>query len=157
MHYLNPEIAHENRSLFIVSFFFSLNIAKSQNLSVKRMATIESFMTALFRDNKSQKFIIENYMYLPLNDTIPLKKKENFISNLIDTLKENHIAIFSSPGYKIVSYVEFKGEKKMFSNSLEDIAIVTAHNKPVIYFYFYEDKIYSFTLIAYHYSLVFDN
>jgi hypothetical protein len=112
------------------------------------MATIESFITALFRDNKSQKFIIENYMYLPLNDTIPLKEKENFIGNLIDTLKKNHIGIFSSPGYKIVSYDEFKGEKKMFSDSLEDIAIVTVHNTPVIYFYFYEDRIYSFTLIG---------
>jgi len=135
-------------SLFIVSFFFSLNIAKSQDLSVKRIATIESFITALFRDNKSEKFIIENYMYLPLNDTIPLKKKEEFISNLILSLKKTHSGVVSSPGYKIVSYGQFKGEKKMFLDSLQDIAIVTVHNKPVIYFYFYEDKIYSFTLIG---------
>jgi len=135
-------------SLFIVSFFFSLNMAKSQNLSVERMTTIESFITALFRDNKSQKFIIENYMYLPLNDSITLKTKEYLIGHLIDTLKKNHIGIVSSNGYKIVSYAEFKGEKKLFSDSLENIAIVTVNNKPVIYFYFYEDRIYSFTLIG---------
>ncbi|RYF26923.1 MAG: hypothetical protein EOO42_00025 [Flavobacteriales bacterium] len=135
-------------SLFIVSFFFSLSIAKSQTLSVKRIATIESFMTALFRDNKSQKFIIENYMYLPLIDTISLKKKEEYIGILIDTLKNNYSGVVTSPGYIIASYSEFKGEKKRFSDSLEDIAIVTVHNKPVIYFYFYEDRIYSFTLIG---------
>ena len=134
-------------SLFIVSFIFSLNIAKSQDLSVKRIATVESFITALFRDNKSQKFIIENYMYLPLNDTIPLKKKEKFIRNLIDTLKKTHSGVFPLSGYKTVTYGEFKGEKKKFSGSTEDIVIVTVQNKPTIYFSFYEDKIHSFTLI----------
>ena len=134
-------------SFFIVSFIFSFNIAKSQDLSVKRIATIESFITALFRDNKSQKFIIENYMYLPLNDTIPMKKKEEFISNLILSLKKTHSGVVSSSGYKIVSYGEFKGEKKKFSGSTEDIVIVTVQNKPTIYFSFYEDKIHSFTLI----------
>ena len=134
-------------SICIVSFLFSFNIAKSQELSSKRKATIESFVTALFRDNKSQKFIIDNYMYLPLNDTIPLKKKEEFISILIDTLKKNYSGIISS-SYEIVSYGEFKGEKKMFSNSLEDIALVTVNSKPVIYFYLYQDRIYSFRLIG---------
>ena len=144
-------------SLFIVSFFFTLNIAKCQDLSVKRTATIKSFITALFRDNKSNKFIIENYMYLPLNDTMPLKKKEKFVSHLIDTLKKNHSGIVSSPGYDVISYGKFTGEKKMFSDSLEDIVILTIHNKPVIYFYFYEDRIYSFTLIrkgSEHYFVV---
>ena len=134
-------------SLFIVSFIFSLNIAKSQDLSVKRIATVESFITALFRDNKSQKFIIENYMYLPLNDTIPLKKKEEFISNLILSLKKTHSGVFPLSGYETVTYGEFKGEKKKFSGSNEDIVIVTVQNKPTIYFSFYEDKIHSFTLI----------
>lgn len=149
MHQLNSELPMKYSCLIIVSFFFSLNIAKSQTLSVKRIATIESFITALFRDNRSQKFIIDNYMYLPLNDTIPLKKKEQFISSTIDSLKKNHSGLVSSP-YKIVSYNEFKGEKKMFSGpaeDLKDIAIVTLHHKPVIYFSFREDKIWSFTLI----------
>lgn len=137
-------------SLFVLSFFFSLNIAKSQDLSVNRIAKIESFIAALFRDNKSQKFIIENYMYMPLNDTIPLEKNERFISSTIDSLKKTHSGLVSSP-YKIVSYKGFKGDKTTFSGSaddLEDIAIVTVHNKPVIYFYFHEDKIWSFTLIG---------
>ncbi|MBG6236043.1 hypothetical protein IWX76_002624 [Pedobacter sp. CAN_A7] len=132
---------------FIASLFFFLNVAKSQDLPVKRIATIESFITALFRENKSQKFIIKNYMYLPSNDTTSLKKKERFISNSLDSLKKRHNSLVFSPGYKIVSYVKFKGEKKMFSESLQDIAIITVHDKPVIYLCFYDDKIYSFTLI----------
>lgn len=133
--------------IFIMSLFVSFNIAKSQDLSAKRIATIKSFTTALFHDNKSPKFIIDNYMHLPLNDTISLQKREGIISILMDSLKKKHIGLVSSSGCKIVSYDKFKGEKKKFSGSSQDIVIVTVHNEPVIYFYFHEDKISSFSII----------
>jgi hypothetical protein len=90
---------------------------------------------------------MENYMYLPLNDTISSKKIEEFNSHLIDALKKKHSGGVSSSNYKIVPYGQFKGEKKLFSGSSQDIVILTVQNKPAIYFYFYEDKISSFTLM----------
>ena len=78
-------------SIFIACFFFSLNVVRCQDLSAKRKTTIQSFITALFRDNKSQQFIIENYMYLPLKDTIDSKKKGIFVSNAIDSLKKGSV------------------------------------------------------------------
>jgi hypothetical protein len=96
---------------------------------------------------KSPQFIMENYMYLPLNDTISSKKIEEFNSNLIDALKKKHSRGVSSSNYKIVPYGQFKGEKKLFSGLSQDIVILTVQNKPAIYFYFYENKIFSFTLM----------
>lgn len=133
--------------LLISSLLLFLNPVKSQDVPFKRKATIESFINAVFRDNKSPQFIMENYMYLPLNDTISSKKIEEFNSNLIDALKKKHSGGVSSSNYKIVPYGQFKGEKKLFSGSSQDIVILTVQNKPAIYFYFYEDKISSFTLM----------
>jgi hypothetical protein len=143
--------------IFIASFFFSLSVVKCQDLSAKRKTSIQSFITALFRDNKSQQFIIENYMHLLLKDTIDSKKKETFVRNSIDSLKKTHSVLLSSPGYEIVSYDQLKGEKRMFSEPTQNIAVVTPHGKPVLYFLFYRDKIHSFMLIQkgkYSYFLV---
>lgn len=133
--------------ILIASFFFFLSMARSQDLSVERKATIESFIAALFRDNKSQQFIIHNYVYIPQDDTISLQEKERFIMNTMDALKKKHSNLTSTTGYKIVSYDEFDGEKKLFSSPTQDIAILTMQDKPVIYFYFVKDRIYSFTLM----------
>lgn len=142
---------------FIASFFFSLSVVNCQDLSAKRKTTIQSFITALFRENKSQHFIIENYMYLPLKDTVDSKRTETFVRNSIDSLKKTYSVLLSSPGYEIVSYDQFKGEKCMFSEPTHNIAVVTSQGKPVLYFLFYGDKIHSFTLIQkgkYSYFLV---
>lgn len=69
------------------------------------------------------------------------------IGTLIDTFKKTHSGVVSSPGYKIISYDEFKGEKKMFADPTHDIGVLTVRNKPVIYFYFHEYRIYSFTIM----------
>lgn len=143
--------------IFIASFFISLNVVKCQDLSARRKTTIQSFITALFRDNKSQQFIIENYMYLPLTDTVDSKRKETFVSISIDSLKKTYSVLLSSPGYEIVSYDQLKGEKSMFSEPTQNIAVVTSHGKPVLYFLFYRDKIHSFMFIQkgkYSYFLV---
>jgi len=142
---------------FIASFFFSLSVVNCQDLSAKRKTTIQSFITALLRENKSQHFIIENYMYLPLKDTVDSKRTETFVRNSIDSLKKTYSVLLSSPGYEIVSYDQFKGEKCMFSEPTQNIAVVTSHGKPVLYFLFYRDKIHSFMLIQkgkYSYFLV---
>lgn len=133
--------------ILIASSFFSMSVVKCQDLSAERKTTIQSFISALFRDNKSQQFIIENYMYLPWKDTIDSKKKETFVRNSIDSLKKTHSVLLSSPGYEIVSYDQFKGEKSMFSEPTQNIAVVTSQGKPVLYFLFHGDKIHSLTLI----------
>lgn len=135
-----------NITLTLIILFCS-NLGKAQELFSKRNVIIKDFITSVFKENKDSRFVISNYIYLAPNDTVPLTKRESVIANMVDSLKVKKGKLMASSNYEIFTYDNFKGVKKKFSGASNDIIIASVNNIPVIYFYFYKDRISSFTII----------
>jgi hypothetical protein len=131
----------------LILIVFSSNIIKAQDQS-KRSSTIRAFISAVFKEKKETRFIIDNYMFLPSNDTISPVKKEVAITHMIDTLVKANNKILASSDYKIFEYDNFKGDKKIFNtDDHKDILVLSVKSKAIIYFYFSQERINSFFVI----------
>lgn len=129
--------------IFLVS-----NLCKAQDLFAKRSSTIRGFISAVFKDRKDVRYIMDNYMQVAANDTIPKANKEKIISAMVENLVQTSGKAFASSGYKICTYNSFKGNKKKFNtDDYNDIVILTIENEPVTYLEFKEDRIVSFYYI----------
>ncbi|WP_374948734.1 hypothetical protein [Mucilaginibacter sp.] len=131
----------------IALIVFCSNLATAQDLFVKRSSTIHAFISAVFKDKKDTRFIMDNYMYIAPNETIPKEKKETVVTAMIGKLTANS-KILASSDYKIFEYDNFKGDKKIFNtDDYRDIMILSIKNKAIVYFYFKQDRLISFTYI----------
>ncbi|MBB3967454.1 hypothetical protein [Mucilaginibacter phyllosphaerae] len=139
------------KKLIIILFAFIFlisNPCKAQDLFAKRSSTIRGFISAVFKDRKDSRFIMDNYMYIAANDTIREAKKEKIVSAMVEDLVKTSGEAFASSDYKICTYNSFKGNKKKFNtDDYGDIVILIIKNKPVTYLEFKQDKIVSFYYI----------
>ncbi|MES2061128.1 MAG: hypothetical protein V4456_04360 [Bacteroidota bacterium] len=132
----------------IILLIFCSNLTKAQNQFSKRSSIIRAFVSAVFKEKKQSRFIMDNYMCLSSNDTASTVKKEVMVTHMIDTLVKKNSEIFASSDYEIFAYDNFKGLKKDFNtDDFKNIMIVAVKKKAVIYFYFYQDRIMSFFTI----------
>jgi|GEM_PF-2839038 len=129
----------------IALIIFSSNPVKAQDQFAKRCSTIKAFITAVFKDKKNTRFIMDNYMFIAPNDTISQAEKENVINAMVDTLVKTNGKILASSDYENFAYNDFKGDKKKFNtDDYSDIIILSVKNKAIIYFNFNMDRIVSF-------------
>lgn len=133
--------------LIALTFFFNATL-KAQVEFSKRSSTIKAFVFDVFKEKKGTGFIIKNYMQLSSDSTLSALKKEGVINAMIDTLVKRNGDLLSSSKYEMFAYNDFNGVKKDFNiNDANDIMILSIENKPIIYFYFIQDKINSFFTI----------
>lgn len=132
----------------IILLVFGNNLTKAQDPFSKRSSIVQAFVSAVFKEKKQSRFIIDNYMYLPSNDSSSAVKKEDVITHMIDTFVKKNCEMFAFSSYEIFAYDKFKGLKKDFNtDDFKNIMIVAINKKAVIYFYFHDDRIMSFFTI----------
>lgn len=137
------------KKLILIAFIaLCSNFVKAQDLTSARRATVKAFLSAVFKEKKDTRFIVDNYLYQAANDSISQAKKDEFTSAMIVNLRNTIGKKLMLSDYELVNYDDFKGSKKRFNtDDYKDIMILTIKNEPPIYLSFKEERIASFTTI----------
>jgi hypothetical protein len=148
MHQLNQELTMKKHIIILIAFIASwASFAKAQDQLSKRNSIVKAFVSAVFKEHKNTRFIMDNYMYIA-SDTISPVKKEVLVTHMIDTLLKANSHAIASSNYEIFKYNNFKGDKRKFNTEdSSDILILAINNKAAIYFYFNQERISSFLVI----------
>lgn len=110
---------------------------------------ISNFAKSVFFENKSAKFVADNYMYFePINNSkYTINDRIKILNKHLKKIKKEKSALLEPANFSVVSYNEYKEAKVVFTKSTEDIFILTSKKNAVMYFYVVNHKILSFDYI----------
>lgn len=126
----------------------SFTVAKAQNNKQNWNKNANAFVSSVFLKNRDAKYIMENYMYFEPNEKYTMDYRSKILAERIEQLKKEKLVLFNFKDYSLVPYNDYKGEKVYFSKEGENIIILISNGKPLIYFYYKNDKIFSFEYIS---------
>jgi len=138
-----------NKKYIVISIILFINTIGAIGQTKTKEELVSNFVKSVFFENKSAKFVADNYMYFePINNSkYSMNDRIKILNKHLKKIKKEKTTFVDASNFFILPYKDYKDAKVTFTKSTQDIFILISRKNPVMYFYLVDDRILSFDYI----------
>ena len=138
-----------NNKYIVIAIILFINTIGAIGQTKTKEELVSNFVKSVFFENKSAKFVADNYMYFePINNSkYSMNDRIKILNKHLKKIKKEKTTFVDASNFFILPYKDYKDAKVTFTKSTQDIFILISRKNPVMYFYLVDDRILSFDYI----------
>jgi len=138
-----------NKKYILIAIILFINTIGAIGQTKTKEELVSNFVKSVFFENKSAKFVADNYMYFePINNSkYSMNDRIKILNKHLKKIKKEKTTFVDASNFFILPYKDYKDAKVTFTKSTQDIFILISRKNPVMYFYLVDDRILSFDYI----------
>jgi len=138
-----------NKKYIVIAIILFINTIGAIGQTKTKEELVSNFVKSVFFENKSAKFVADNYMYFePINNSkYSMNDRIKILNKHLKKIKKEKTTFVDASNFFILPYKDYKDAKVTFTKSTQDIFILISRKNPVMYFYLVDDRILSFDYI----------